>query len=240
MSESSAAGGPPSMVKEQDAWWTVILVDPIAVRIVPALARAGVSPFRVTVVAIAVGLLAAAAFAADWLVAGALLFQLSFLIDCLDGKLARVTRRSSAMGAELDSLGDLVVTTSCISALAIVTATARWQIAVGVVAGAGYLISAYLKEGRLHRYGRTQPVFDQIQAGKVGGWFARHRLYPMPTNPDVISLLLTVSPLVEAAGWRVVPGTMSVAAAFFTLHALRYARRLLLLARSDDEGKVSA
>ena len=56
-----------------------------------------------------IGILAAAAFATGerWgLVAGAVLLQLAFTADCVDGQLARYTRTFSKLGAWLDSIFD--------------------------------------------------------------------------------------------------------------------------------------
>jgi hypothetical protein len=56
-----------------------------------------------------IGVLAAAAFATGdrWgLIAGAVLLQVSFTTDCVDGQLARYTRQFSKLGAWLDSVFD--------------------------------------------------------------------------------------------------------------------------------------
>src|SRR3954468_368809 len=80
--------------KARDAWWTVALVDPLASRLVRLLAPwRPVTPHPLTPAAFGVGVGAAACFwqqAYGWLVAGAVLFHLSFVIDCMDGKIARL------------------------------------------------------------------------------------------------------------------------------------------------------
>ncbi|AGL20083.1 CDP-alcohol phosphatidyltransferase family protein [Actinoplanes sp. N902-109] len=107
--------------KARDAWWTVLLVDPVAVRLVWL-----VSPYRritpnvLTGVATVLGLGAAAAFAmADrwWVVAGALLFHLSFIVDCMDGKIARLNGTGSMFGTWLDFMFDRVRVFICALAL---------------------------------------------------------------------------------------------------------------------------
>lgn len=96
--------------KPRDSWWTVFLVDPVA-----APATRLVSPWRfvtpnlLTVLAFVLGLGAAACFAVgDWpyLVAGAVLFHLSFTVDCMDGKLARVRGGGNLFGGWLDYICD--------------------------------------------------------------------------------------------------------------------------------------
>lgn len=86
--------------KPVDAWWAVIIVDPIAVRIVWLLNRlpVGISPGFVTAMSFLVGLGAGVAFLTGHLVLGAVLFQTSFLMDCVDGKLARLAETASKLG----------------------------------------------------------------------------------------------------------------------------------------------
>src|SRR5215213_10377641 len=88
--------------KKRDAWWTVFLVDPLAARIILPLANwTKVTPNQVSLASFVVGLLAAAAF---WqgdhhaLVAGALLYHISFVLDCVDGKIARLKGTGSVSG----------------------------------------------------------------------------------------------------------------------------------------------
>ena len=76
-----------------------------------ALARraAGGRRTSVTTVSMAIGVAAAAAFATGsraGLVAGAVLLQAAFTIDCVDGQLARYSRQFSKLGAWLDSIFD--------------------------------------------------------------------------------------------------------------------------------------
>jgi phosphatidylglycerophosphate synthase len=96
--------------KDRDAWWTVALVDPLASRLVRLVSPwRWVSPNRLTVAAFLVGIGAAACFwqqSYPWLVAGALLFHLSFVIDCMDGKIARLNGTGSVFGAWLDYVFD--------------------------------------------------------------------------------------------------------------------------------------
>jgi hypothetical protein len=73
--------------------------------------RRGLSPNTVTVASFVVGLLAALAFAVGsrpWLVVGALLLQASLVVDCVDGEVARFTRRFTPFGAWLDASTDRV------------------------------------------------------------------------------------------------------------------------------------
>lgn len=72
----------------------------------------GLSPNAITILSMCVGLVAAWCFGqGQYSVAilGALLFQLSVVIDCCDGEVARLTFAESPFGQELDIIADNVV-----------------------------------------------------------------------------------------------------------------------------------
>ena len=74
--------------------------------------RLGLSPNSITVLSMIVGLIGAACFAAGSYgmgIVGALLFQLSVIIDCCDGEVARLTFAESPFGQELDIIADNIV-----------------------------------------------------------------------------------------------------------------------------------
>lgn len=96
--------------KERDAWWTVLLVDPVASRlVVPVANRTSVTPNQVTLLGALFGLVAAGLFwmNSPWtLVAGAACFHISFTLDCMDGKIARLKGTGSVLGGWLDHILD--------------------------------------------------------------------------------------------------------------------------------------
>lgn len=108
-------------LKKRDAWWTVLLVDPVATPLVRWTAKyTRVTPNLITWFALVVGLGAAACFAQGdwlWLVVGAVLYHLSFVLDCMDGKLARLTGNGSIFGAWLDYVFDRLRVLACAVAL---------------------------------------------------------------------------------------------------------------------------
>jgi phosphatidylglycerophosphate synthase len=107
--------------KARDAWWTVLLVDPIASRLVWFVAPyRRITPNVLTSLATVLGLAAAACFAFQdrgWLIAGALLFHLSFVVDCMDGKIARLNGTGSMFGAWFDFMFDRLRVIVCTAAL---------------------------------------------------------------------------------------------------------------------------
>ncbi len=103
--------------KPRDSWWTVWLVDPVASRLVWLVAPIRqITPNVITMAAFIVGIGSAYAFwQADrvGLIVGALLFHLSFVLDCMDGKIARLNGTGSAFGAWLDYIFDRLRVLAC-------------------------------------------------------------------------------------------------------------------------------
>ena len=73
--------------------------------------RTRLTPNLITAISLAVGIIAGLLIFTDrpiaWIVA-AVLLQLALIIDCMDGEVARYTRRYSAFGGWLDGIGDRI------------------------------------------------------------------------------------------------------------------------------------
>jgi hypothetical protein len=98
-----------SAVKANDGFFTTFFVSPYSKYVARWAARRGFTPNQVTTVSLGIGVLAAAAFATGeraGLIAGAILLQIAFMTDCVDGQLARYTRTFTSLGAWLDSMFD--------------------------------------------------------------------------------------------------------------------------------------
>jgi phosphatidylglycerophosphate synthase len=96
-------------VKADDGFFTTFFVSPYSKYVARWAARAGLTPNLVTAVSMAIGVGAAAAFATGsrgGLIGGAVLLQVAFTLDCVDGQLARYTGTFSRVGAWLDAVSD--------------------------------------------------------------------------------------------------------------------------------------
>jgi phosphatidylglycerophosphate synthase len=107
--------------KKRDAWWTVLLVDPVAVRLTRLLANwTPITPNQLTLASLAAGLGAAGCFATGtpyWLALGALVYHVSFILGCCDGKLARLKGTGTPLGPWLNQLVDRTRVLCCALAL---------------------------------------------------------------------------------------------------------------------------
>ncbi|MEV0581669.1 CDP-alcohol phosphatidyltransferase family protein [Nonomuraea sp. NPDC050310] len=105
--------------KTRDSWWTVYVVDPLACPLTLLVAnRTRLTPNDVTVVSLLLGAASAVAFGVDQLVLGAVFFYLSFMVDCVDGKLARLKGTGTPFGLWLDYVGDRIRVVLCAAGLA--------------------------------------------------------------------------------------------------------------------------
>ncbi|KOX14584.1 CDP-alcohol phosphatidyltransferase family protein [Nocardiopsis sp. NRRL B-16309] len=130
--------------KPRDAWWTVFLVDPLAGRLVVWTAnRTNLTPNQLTLGAGVLGLASAVCFALPgwqvpaswaWLVLGGLLFHLSFVLDCMDGKIARLKGNGTVFGGWVDFVFDRIRFFGCLMALLVGQWAATGNVAYLVVA----------------------------------------------------------------------------------------------------------
>lgn len=90
--------------------WTEWVCRPPAAAVVYALRSTPVTPNQVTFLSAFVAAGACAMFALLpghlWLIAAAVVFELSFVLDCADGQLARIRKVASPLGHLLDFLMD--------------------------------------------------------------------------------------------------------------------------------------
>lgn len=157
-------------VAKEEALWTPpalrinkFLNRPLAALLVKAVYRSRLTPNQVTVAGFLVGLAGAGFFLAGtrWsFAAGGILAQVSSIIDCADGMLARARGQSSEFGAALDIVLDRVGEFSLLAAATAGqfarTGSVR-MLGLGLLAAAlyfleltlFYLIKAYRKDVRM-------------------------------------------------------------------------------------------
>ena len=97
--------------RANDGFFSVFFLRKISKLFTWAAVRLKMTPNQVTLISFAVGLYSAYQFSIGtfWSIfAGAVLLQLSIIIDCVDGEIARYTRQFSELGAWLDAITDRI------------------------------------------------------------------------------------------------------------------------------------
>jgi phosphatidylglycerophosphate synthase len=153
------------------------------------LARAGATPNGITIGWIVIGLAGVAAFLAEGSAAhviGGVLLQLSYLLDFVDGEVARLTDRRSMVGGFLDLLGHGVLKGSLPLA---VGAAVGWQTGHAFPAVAGGVAAVVSVVGDALRFYAACTVND-LAGGDLG-----HTVVPLRSSggrrPTLGKLLLT-------------------------------------------------
>ncbi len=109
-------------------------IAPLLSAVATPLARRGVTPNHITILACVLGLVAAAMVAAGWPRLGVALWLLSRLGDGIDGVLARQGGTATSFGGYLDITLDMTAYTAMVVGFA-VTAPALWLGWLSVLAG---------------------------------------------------------------------------------------------------------
>ncbi|HLK90303.1 MAG TPA: CDP-alcohol phosphatidyltransferase family protein [Polyangia bacterium] len=134
--------------KPKDILWNRFVARPLAAVVIVPLARTSVTPNQVTLATLPVFLAGAALLALrpGWgaLLAGVGILELSYVLDCADGQLARLKGTSSPAGAHLDFLMDELKAFTLVAAVGVrlwmPSHEARWLLeglgALVAVAGA--------------------------------------------------------------------------------------------------------
>jgi phosphatidylglycerophosphate synthase len=165
-----------SSKKQRDInWFTEWVARPPAAVVVYALRATPITPNQVTFLSAVVAAVACAMFATlpgyGWAVAAALVFELSFVLDCADGQLARLRKIASPLGHLLDFLMDELKAMLLLGAVAV----RLWRetgddqiLLVGLAAlfclAAGISLTSFM---RRPEYGAKPPT-DDGQPAEVG------------------------------------------------------------------------
>lgn len=168
--------------RADDGFYSTFVVRKASKPLTRIALRLGWSPNAITLLSFMIGIAAAAAFALGdrWaLVLGALLLQLSLVVDCVDGEVARATRRFSALGAWLDASTDRVKEFLAYAGLAFGAARFGadiWWLAVVLVV---LQTTRHMSDYDFSRIQRQREAFvpvrdvrlaDDGASGSAGGW----------------------------------------------------------------------
>jgi len=173
-------------LKAQDSWLDVLVLDHVTIPLTRLVARIGVvSPNAVTWFGLLTRAASVVLFFRDQLVGAVVLFGVGLLADGVDGKLARLTGRTSAFGGRLDYYGDVVLYGALTVALGVGADVPPWLYAL---CAATDVASALVSVGS----GLPQRL-DSAPAT----WRARHGLVGAPGSLETHAALFLVAPLVS-------------------------------------------
>ncbi|HYN36549.1 MAG TPA: CDP-alcohol phosphatidyltransferase family protein [Actinomycetota bacterium] len=208
MSQKTVARPPVIGAKKRDYWWTVLFTDPLALPLVRFLyKRRWMTPDQVSILAAVLGLLVGPLFALGTrtgLIAGGLMFQAAFIVDCVDGKLARALETTSPKGEILDQIGDATRRASATLGLALYLWRSEDHAPDAVLVAVLYAVAAYYfielsggSEVRQEAWFKKPANSDSPPPEPKGlsGVLARWRLMPTPGMPDVQALVFVIGPI---------------------------------------------
>ncbi|WP_435830842.1 DUF5941 domain-containing protein [Polymorphospora rubra] len=209
-------------VKERDDFFTTFAVSTWSPYVTRLAARIGLSPTAVTVLSIVFAAGAAALFAFGGnrlaLVAGAVLLYLGFVLDCVDGQLARYTRNFSAWGGWLDTMADRAKEYLVYAGLAVGVERAGlgngWALAIAAILLQTVRHMTDTWYGALHDEAARRPkpaasgglgarlsqasTRVQADAGSVSYWLKRTVVFPIGERWALIALTAALfNPLVS-------------------------------------------
>ena len=181
-------------LKPVDAWWTVLVIDPIAVRLLWLLTRTvrKMTPGQITALSFTAGMIGAVMFGRGELIVGGLLYELFFLLDCIDGKLSRIRGLSSYLGSFLDGFVGEVVYAFCIFGMMV-----HLDSELALLSGAALLLAKALSNYLNKFYERSEAgVHAAVGVPGQDSFLRRHRLLAPLAFPDRHALLFLIGPII--------------------------------------------
>ncbi len=203
-------------VKEKDDFFTTYAVSTWSPVVTGWCARLGLTPSGVTALSVLFAVAAALAFwqaSRPAMIAGAVLLYLGFVLDCVDGQLARYTRRFGAFGGWLDTMADRAKEYAVYAGLAAgaerIGLPYAWPLAIAaiVVQTVRHMTDTWY--GALHDEAAARPVAaaqtgvgarlsaasNRVQAdtGSAAYWLKRIVVFPIGERWALIAVLAAVT-----------------------------------------------
>ena len=192
---AGAAGGPwrqrlRGASRGGDGFFSTYAVRPVSRRITGFGLAHGWTPNVVTMVSLGLGVLAALLVATGawgaWVVAAVVLL-VALAVDCVDGEIARFTRRFSPLGAFLDAVGDRVkeyAVLAAVAAVAVREGSPGWPVALAAMTAVTVRhLEDYAYEARLRPSRRSRPdLLPADAAHDLGPQDARTTFGPPPSR----------------------------------------------------------
>ncbi len=200
-------------VKSIDAWWTRLVIDKLAIPLAKFLKdKKKVSPNGVTLFSLILSILASLLIVSlnkNYIIIGASVYQLAFLFDCIDGKLARLRKKTSYFGEILDNISDRI----SISAMALAVGyyfSIRFSSMSYLIFYSVYALLTLINSNVWLFYEKIRDKKNNINLleGEVNKtlfhgfflFFKKKGLRPYPSEIELNLLLFTILPILSVFG----------------------------------------
>ena len=188
-------------LKKYDAWWTVLVADKFALPLTYFFANyTKITPNQISILKFLIKLCSAYLFLKGdykYLLIGAFLYEIAFIFDCVDGKLARVTGKITKFGKIFDIFEDhlsYIFLSICL--------------ALGQKINLAYpLISIFLillndfydfKKSEAKHYLEER---EYILPQKFVNFLRKRRMIPIPSTIEATHVLFFFSPIFKFVIW---------------------------------------
>ena len=208
-------------------WWEFFVMDPLARPLVWFLAPyRAVTPTMVTLASAVLGVASVGAFLTQHPIWGALLFEAHFLLDCVDGNLARLRGATTHFGGVLDETSDAVLLFAVAGAAAIAATIAEMPYAyLQIAVAAAFGVEASLRRIREAKSAQW-PAIPRFVKTRLSGC-----LMPLPWTLEMEVLALFVAPMLGGTARSLILG---VCLAGLGVISASYLWALLVDARRAD------
>ena len=134
--------------KPREEWWSRVFATPIANIILLGVADwRFITPNRLTILSLVLAVICGVLIASgdhDLLIAAGIILQIAYIVDCMDGQLARYRKVASNVGSFLDKWSDFVKFPIIVLALSVESSYSDRTIAPAVLGITGVFLISYL------------------------------------------------------------------------------------------------
>lgn len=214
------------------SWWGTLILEPLTLKPTLLIAKyTRIKPNHITILSLIFNVFSAVCFFQGTylsLILGAFLFELSFILDYMDGTLARLTNSVTELGRKLDFFGGCLYSNLALVALLTSQGMLKNDVTLFLL-GLIYIIlndvghfgflSAHAPNDPLSvshgRYVKSKPLTFLITKYLVlKNFFKRFRLSVFPTEIDTLNVILFLAPLFGFLFWGILFGLITISIQF--------------------------
>ena len=212
------------ILKNKDAWSTVYIYDPIAIFVIKYLyqRKIKISSNVITIIGLVISILAVICMVKEYLVAVIILLQLVNIIDCIDGKWARLHNATSEFGRKLDAGVDLFTHGIVISLVA--HYVSKNSTSVGLVLALIAFLLSYIHLKEIFSEKPTNNLRKTIRHNntihKWNKFTQSRRLISRPISEVELAFILPSIAILESTYSQMFPLTFLIAALYVVCKVL--------------------